>query len=103
MATLRVLESNAERIRHRLLEIGVDAELVSEATKVHLITVAAAVEKYADKGLTSGRLYNWVQRGHIEPADRIAKSPGRGGQLLFDEDDIRELLETPPTPGRKPA
>ena len=80
--------------------MGVDENMVTAAIAVTPITVADAVAKYGHLGLTRDRLNNWFRRGHIDTVGRVPKSSGRGGQLLFDEDDIIELLQNPPRVGR---
>ncbi len=75
----------------------VQAERIKKKLAPVPITVPKATGKYL---VTANQIYGWIYRGYLHPISRV-KGPGRGGQVVLDENELVHLIENPPLIGRK--
>ena len=90
------------RAMHRagLAQETIDQVVVATVTKPEdLITLDQAVE---DFGIPLGTLYRWMHVGHLREQGRERFPARGGGKVLVDRNDVAELAEHRPKPGRPP-
>ncbi len=80
-------------------ENGKVKQAVVIAAKHDPITVAEAA---ALTGRSYRTVQRWVDAGRLAVIGRITKTPGPGGKILLDREEVEELAKDPPKHGPSP-